>query len=68
MAVSHKLGTQLMSEFEKKKVQIILLDKDRLNLKGTLFTAQEDYLQIDEEHLGKRVTVPFSAIAVVIAM
>ena len=70
MASATRLGQQLMSEYEGKplKLKVVLLDGAQTELKGTLFTAQDDYLQIDEEggRHGGRITVPFSAIALII--
>ncbi len=70
MAVATRLGQQLMSEYGGKpiKLKVVLLDGAQTELKGTLFTAQDDYLQIDEEggRYGGRLTLPFSAVALII--
>jgi hypothetical protein len=70
MAIATRFGQQLMSEYGGKpiKLKVVLLDGAQTELTGTLFTAQDDYLQIDEEggrHSG-RLTVPFSAVALII--
>jgi hypothetical protein len=61
MSVHLTLGQQLFADYEKKKVIVALLSEQLI--KGTLFTAQTDYLQVDEAETGARVTVPFSAVA-----
>jgi hypothetical protein len=62
VSVCPTLGLQLLDEFPKRKVLVKLLTGEEI--KGTFFTAQNDFLQVDDES-GLRVTVPFTAVAFV---
>jgi hypothetical protein len=65
MAVSPRMGSQIFSEFQSKKVIVTLRDGQKV--KGALFTAQDDYLQVDDSDLNRRVTVPFTAVMTIVA-
>jgi hypothetical protein len=67
MTVMENMGNQLQTEFGKAKgtkVPVALLRGEQV-LTGIVFTAQRDYLQLDEEPGGsnRRFTVPYTAIA-----
>jgi hypothetical protein len=60
MSVMMTMGPQVMGEYEKKKIQVRLTSGDVI--KGALFTAQQDYLEVDSDEISRRVTIPFSAV------
>ena len=68
MAFMEELGNQVRTEFSGKgtKVTVALLNGQNA-LTGVVFTAQRDYLQLDEADGTKRFTIPYTAIAYICA-
>lgn len=61
-SVMGKFGQMLMNNYRGKEVVVVLLDEKGTGLTGTLFTAQDDYLQLDQSE-DRKLLIPYNAIA-----
>jgi small nuclear ribonucleoprotein (snRNP)-like protein len=66
MAVMAEMGQQLTQDFQGKKIMVRLTNGE--DIKGVLFTAQDDYLQVDTADTNRRVTIPFFAVLTIAGM